>query len=218
MKIGILGSGRMGGTLGTLFARAGHQVTFSYARSDAKLRGLAQAAGTNARAGTEVEAARDADAILLAVHWSQLDDVLQKAGNLAAKTILTCCVPLNLSDTELVVAHSQSGAEVIAAKLPSANVVAAFQTTPSEVLFKVYDNRAGALRPSMIYCGNERTSMTRARGLISDIGFDPVNAGPLRIARYAEPFAMLTAQLAYGTDQGPEWGYRFGAFESLIRD
>ena len=218
MKIGILGSGRMGAKLGTLFARAGHQVTFSYARSEAKLRGLAEAAGASARAGTPFEAARDADAILLAVHWSQLDDVLDKAGDLARKTILTCCVPLNLSDTELVVAHTQSGAEVIAAKLPDANVVAAFQTTPSEVLFKVYDNRAGALRPSMIYCGNERRSMALACGLVSDIGFDPVNAGPLRIARYTEPFAMLTAQLAYGTDQGPEWGYRFGALDTLIRN
>ena len=71
MRIGILGSGLMRGKLGTLFARAGHDVVFSYARSEQKLRRLARAAQANARAGTPREAAREADALLLAVHWSR---------------------------------------------------------------------------------------------------------------------------------------------------
>jgi 8-hydroxy-5-deazaflavin:NADPH oxidoreductase len=85
MRIGILGSGLMGGKLGTLFARAGHEVVFSYARSKAKLTKLARAAGGNARAGTPSEAAQGADAVLLAVHWSRLDDVLGQAGDLSEK-------------------------------------------------------------------------------------------------------------------------------------
>jgi predicted dinucleotide-binding enzyme len=67
MRVGILGSGLMGGKLGTLFARAGHDVVFSYARSRQKLRRLARDAGRNARAGTPQEAAQDADVLLLAV-------------------------------------------------------------------------------------------------------------------------------------------------------
>ena len=70
MRIGILGSGLMGGKLGTIFARAGHDVVFSYAGTEQKLNRLAREANGNARAGTPAEAAQNADAILLAVlHW-----------------------------------------------------------------------------------------------------------------------------------------------------
>jgi predicted dinucleotide-binding enzyme len=63
MRIGILGSGLMGGKLGTIFARAGHEVVFSYARSERKLKKLARDAKGKARAGTPGEAAKDADAL-----------------------------------------------------------------------------------------------------------------------------------------------------------
>jgi len=76
MRIGILGSGLMGGKLGTIFARAGHDVVFSYARTEQKLKRLAREANGKARAGTPAEARHSADAILLAVHWSRVDDVI----------------------------------------------------------------------------------------------------------------------------------------------
>jgi 3-hydroxyisobutyrate dehydrogenase-like beta-hydroxyacid dehydrogenase len=85
MQIGILGSGLMGGKLGTIFARAGHDVVFSYARSEQKLKRLARESQGNARAGTPSEAARDADALLLAVHWSRVDDVLKQAGDVSGQ-------------------------------------------------------------------------------------------------------------------------------------
>jgi predicted dinucleotide-binding enzyme len=72
-RIGILGSGLMGSKLGTIFARAGHEVVFSYSRSEQKLKKLARDAKGNAHAGTPAEAARDADVLLLAVHWSRVD-------------------------------------------------------------------------------------------------------------------------------------------------
>jgi predicted dinucleotide-binding enzyme len=134
MKIAILGSGLMGGKLGILFSRAGHDVVFSYARSERKLKRLAREAGGNARAGTPAHAARDADAVLLAVHWSRIADALKQAGDLADKV------------------------------------------------------------------------------MISDVGFEPVDAGPLRIARYLEPFTLLMGQLAYEGGGGPEIAYRFDRF------
>ncbi|MFJ4048959.1 MULTISPECIES: NADPH-dependent F420 reductase [Pseudomonas] len=208
MKIGILGAGRMGGNIGTVLARAGHAVVFSYSRSASRLQALARNAGPGAKAGTVHEAAQ-ADVVLLAVHWSRLDDVLAQAGTLAGKVVLTCCVPLNEADTELVVAHQQSGAEVLARRLPQALVVATFQTTPSEVLLPVYERREQAVRPNLLYCSDEPAARRVAVALISDAGFAPEDAGPLRIARYIEPFAMLTAQLAYGGRSGPELTYRF---------
>jgi 8-hydroxy-5-deazaflavin:NADPH oxidoreductase len=116
MRIGILGSGLMGGKLGTLFARTGHEVVFSYARSRKKLEKLAREAGGNAQAGTPKEAAHHADALLVAVHWSRVDDVLSQAGVVAGKVILTCSLPMSDADTELVVAHTSSGAEELAKK------------------------------------------------------------------------------------------------------
>jgi threonine dehydrogenase-like Zn-dependent dehydrogenase len=94
MRVGILGSGLMGGKLGAIFARAGQEVVFSYARSQDKLNKLAREAGAKARAGTPREAAQDADAILLAVHWLRIDDVLKQAGDLSGKAILTCSLPM----------------------------------------------------------------------------------------------------------------------------
>src|SRR5437867_5696679 len=99
MQIGILGSGLMGGKLGTIFARAGHAVVFSYSRSEKKLERLARDAGENARAGTPAEAAQDADVLLLAVHWLNFKDVLKQAGDLSGKVIVTCSMPMNAKNT-----------------------------------------------------------------------------------------------------------------------
>ena len=106
MRIGILGSGLMGAKLGTLFARAGHDVVFSYARSDRKLKKLARDAGARAQAGTPADAVRDADALLLAVHWSRIDDVLSQAGDVSGQVVLTCSLPMNAADTGLVIGHT----------------------------------------------------------------------------------------------------------------
>lgn len=208
MRIGILGSGLMGSKLGTIFARAGHDVVFSYARSQEKLERLARDAGGNARAGTPRESAQDADVLLLAVHWSRVDDVLNQAGDLSGKVIVSCSLPMNEDDTALVIAHTASGAEELAKKVSKARVVSAFNTVPSEVLFGVYEAKEST-RPSLVYCGDDEGAKEVAITLIRDAGFKPVDAGPLRIARYTEPFALLVAQLAYEGDAGPELAYRF---------
>jgi predicted dinucleotide-binding enzyme len=213
MRIGILGSGLMGGKLGLLFARAGHEVVFSYARGQQKLKKLARDAGETARAGTPAEAVRDADAVLLAVHWLKFDEVLNQAGDLSGKVVLTCSLPMNAENTDLVVAHTSSGAEELAKRLPGARVVSAFGTVPSEVLFGVFDaRRRKSRRPSLVYCGDDSHAKEVAARLIRDVGFEPVDAGPLRIARYFEPFALLVAQLAYEGGDGPEVAYRFEQF------
>jgi predicted dinucleotide-binding enzyme len=214
MRIGILGSGLMGSKLGTLFARAGHEVVFSYARHRGKLEELARNAGRNAHAGTPAEAARDADAVLMAVHWSRVDDVLEQAGKLSDKVIVTCSLPMNDDDTALAVGHVSSGAEELAKKVRRAHVVAAFNTVPSEVLYSVYEARQKTTRPGIVYYGDDERAKNVAAQLILDVGFEPVDAGPLRIGRYAEPFALLVAQLAYESDGGPELAYRFVRFSN----
>lgn len=209
MRIGVLGSGLMGGKLGTIFAWAGHDVVFSYSQSERKLKRLAREAGERARAGPPAEAARESQVLLLAVHWSRVDDVLKQAGDLSGKVVVSCSMPMNPGNTELVIAHTSSGAEVLAKKVRPARFVAAFGTVPSEVLFGVFEARRKATRPSLVYYGDDQDAKAVAVRLIRDAGFDPVDAGPLRIARCAEPFTMLIAQLAYEGDRGPELSYRF---------
>jgi predicted dinucleotide-binding enzyme len=209
MQVGILGSGLMGGKLGTLFARAGHEVVFSYARSQEKLNRLARDAGGGARAGTPKEAAQGADALLLAVHWTRVDDVLKQAGDLAGQVIVSCSLPLNAANTELILGRTTSGAEALAKKVPGVDVVSAFNNIPSEVLFDVFEARGQATRPSMVYCGDAQTGKDLAATLIRDVGFEPIDVGPLSNARYTEPLAMLIAHLAYEGNEGPELAYRF---------
>jgi predicted dinucleotide-binding enzyme len=212
MRVGILGSGLMGGKLGAIFARAGQEVVFSYARSQDKLNKLAREAGAKARAGTPREAAQDADAILLAVHWLRIDDVLKQAGDLSGKAILTCSLPMDDDNTKLVIGTTTSGAEELARKVPRAHVVCAFNTVPSEVLFGVYEARRKVTRPSLVYCGDDEHAKKLTAELIRDVGFDPWDAGPLRIARYTEPFALLMGQIAYEGEGGPELAYHFERF------
>jgi predicted dinucleotide-binding enzyme len=214
MRIGILGSGLMGGKLGTIFARVGHEVVFSYSRNRNKLEQLARDAGGTARAGSPREAAHNADALLLAVHWSRVDDVLKQAGNISGKVLITCSLPMNAEDTELIIGHTSSGAEELAKKSRGAPVVSAFGSVPSEVLFPVFETRGSGAPPHLLYCGDDDEAKEVAAGLIRDAGFDPTDVGFLSSARYIEPFTMLIAKLAYEGDGGPELAYRFERFRS----
>jgi predicted dinucleotide-binding enzyme len=120
---------------------------------------------------------------------------------------------MNAKNTALAVAHTSSGAEALAKKVRKADVVSAFSTVPSEVLFEVFrQRRRTRRRPSLLYCGDDRGAKKTAARLIRDVGFEPVDAGLLRIARYVEPFALAMAQLAYGGDEGPEVAYRIERF------
>lgn len=207
MKIAILGSGLMGGKLGSLWARAGHDVTFSYARNEGKLERLAKEA--NARADTVAEAVSGADVALLAVHWSRIDDVLAQAGDLSARVVVNCCVPLDLQNRDLVVGTTTSGAEELARMRPKAHWVSAFNTSPSEAFFDVFARKKEKPRPHLLYCGDSPRAKAVAAELIEDIGYDPLDAGPLRTARFIEPFAMVTAELAYSQPGGAKLTYRF---------
>jgi 8-hydroxy-5-deazaflavin:NADPH oxidoreductase len=212
MRVGILGSGLMGAKLGTIFAQAGHEVVFSYSRKTDKLKQLARNSGGNASAGTPAEAVKHADAIVLAVHWSRIDDALNQAGDLSGKLIVTCSLPMDADNTKLILGSATSGAEELAKRIPEAHVVQAFNTVPSEVLAHVFKTKREGARPSLIYCGDHARSKKLAAELIRDVGFDPIDAGPLRIARYSEPFSLLVAQLAYEVAGGPELAYRFERF------
>ena len=213
MRIGILGSGLMGGKLGTIFARAGHDVVFSYARSQRKLNRLARQAGRRAVAGTPREAAEDADVLLLAVHWSRVNDVLKQAGDLSGKVLITCSMPMNASDTALVIAHTSSGAEALAKKTTQGQGRLGLRHRSERSLFDVFDaKRRSRRRPSLLYCGNDDQAKQTCGEADPRCRVRASRCRSARIAQVLEPFTLAIAQLAYEGDEGPEIAYRIERF------
>lgn len=206
MKIAILGSGLMGSALGRSWACAGHDVIFAYSRDGAKRDRLAQETGGEAASVSKAVSA--ADVVLLAVHWSRTADVLEQAGALAGKVVLNCCVPLDASDQHIVVGGTTCGAEELARLRPDARWVSCFNTVPSEAIDAVRHQRPDPAPQVLVY-GDDAHARGVARKLASDAGFAPLEAGGLSTGRYAEPFAMVTAVLAYGQPGGPALTYSF---------
>ena len=122
---------------------------------------------------------------------------------------------MNDNKTELVVAHTSSGAEERAKNSKgesSAHILVLAFNTSQALCFSAFTKPWARARPidqARVYCGDDRSARELAARLIIDVGFDPADAGPLQIARYIEPFALLVGQLAYEGEEGPELAYRF---------
>ena len=205
MRIAVLGAGRMGSAIGRLWAQAGHAVVFSYARDSERLAALARDVGHGAASAPVAQAVRDADLLLLAVPWSQVSDVLAQAGDLRGRVLVDCGLPMTADDTQLAIGWTSSGAEQLQQRT-GAKLVKAFNTVPAE--FIAADRQRLAPLPSLFFAGDDAAAKTTVAGLIRDAGFDPVDAGPLAMARHLEPFALLMGQLAYVQQPQPEIGYR----------
>src|SRR5688572_28816791 len=176
MKVGIIGSGRMGTGLGRLWAKHGHHVMFSYSRSPEKLEHLVQEIGSRARSGTPADAVRFADVVLLAVPWAEVKGALFAAGPLNGKTLISCVNPFGPRGLE--VGLTTSAAEEISRLAPDAAVVEAFNT----ILATILNSRAhlfGNNMPTVFYCGDDRDAKSIAAELIRDAGLQPVDAGAL---------------------------------------
>lgn len=207
MRLAILGSGLMGAKLGAIWAQCGHDVCFAYARSDAKLERLARDAG--ARWGSVTQALDGADAALLAVHWSRVEDVLAQAGDLDGLPVLNCSLPLNDANSQLVIGTTDSGAETLARLRPKARWVSCFNTNPSESFHPAFARKGTGEPPQTFTYGDDQQAKEIAGDLIRDIGFEPLETGGLGNARFIEPFAMATVELAYVQPGGAALTYRF---------
>ncbi|MBI4780998.1 MAG: NADPH-dependent F420 reductase [Oscillatoriophycideae cyanobacterium NC_groundwater_1537_Pr4_S-0.65um_50_18] len=210
MRIGIIGAGNMGAALGKLWAKAGHQVIFSYSRDEAKLSQLAASAGVTAKAGTLQEAAQS-DVILLAVWLPVLAEVMQAAGSLEGKVIITCVSGLQPDFTGQTIGLATdltlSVAETIQQLAPHAKVVEAFNTTFAEIIAS--DSRQfGADIPSVFYCGDDLEAKEKVAGLIADCGYAAVDAGSLQVARTLETLATAWVQFAVASQQFPNLGLK----------
>lgn len=195
MKIGILGYGSVGGTLGRGWAAKGHEIRFGGRHPESEEVGkLVGEIGDAASAGTVAETAAFGDVVVLAVPWGAVESALGEAGDLAGKPLLDATNPLG-PDLALDVADGVSGGQRVAALAPSAQVVKIFNSTG-------YDNMADPAYPdgaaTMFYCGDDADAKEVAHGLAADLGFDPVDAGGLGNAGLLEHLALLWIRLAFG--------------------
>jgi 8-hydroxy-5-deazaflavin:NADPH oxidoreductase len=199
MKIGIVGSGNVGGTLGRRFAEACHTVTFGTRRPDsAEMQELAKIPG--ARVATNSEAAQASEIIVLATPWPATQDALRDLGNLSGKILFDCVNPLKPKLDGLELGTTTSAAESIAKLASGARVVKIFNT----IGYNIMANPSFPGGPAtLFYCGDDAAAKKIAHDLAAQLGFDPVDAGPLTQARLLEPFALLWISLAFG-GQGRE--------------
>ena len=205
MKIGIIGSGKMGGGLWRLWAKHGHHVMFSYSRMPEKLQDLVKEIGSHARSGTPQDAVRFGDLIFLAVPWAAIGDALVAAGSLEGKVLITCVNPLGPRGLEVGLASS--AAEEIWKLAPGALVIEAFNTIFASILHSTA-HLFGNNTPTVFFCGDDLDAKTTVAELIRDAGLQPVDAGPLQNARYIEPLAMLMMELGYSQRMGSDIAMR----------
>jgi predicted dinucleotide-binding enzyme len=206
MNIGIIGSGNVGGALGTRWAKGGHQVIFGSRDPGANdMKDLLTKAGSNARAATLQDAAKSGEVLLLATPWPVTREVVQGLGDLSGKVLIDATNPLLPNLSGLVLGTTTSAAEQVAGWARGAKVAKAFNTVGANIM----GNPAfGADKPVLFFCGDDSGSKAKVKQLVDELGFEGVDAGPLTQARLLEPFALLWISLAYQAGLGREIAFK----------
>jgi hypothetical protein len=186
MKIGIIGAGRIGGTLGEHWVKAGHEVFLS-SRHPEKLKDLADRLGPLARAGTPKDAASFGEVILVSVPYGALPQIGRDlAGELKGKVVLDTCNPFPQRDGAVAEDARRKGTGVASPELlPGVRLVRAFNTIPASVLRN--DARRSGERTAVPLAGDDREAIEIASRLVRDAGFEPVVVGPLARAKEFDP-------------------------------
>jgi predicted dinucleotide-binding enzyme len=191
MRIGIIGAGSLGSALGRRLGDAGHRIMFG-----GEATALDVANRQHVRVGGNREAAAFAEVLVLAVPFAAVDAALQEAGPLHGRVLWSCVNALKRDFSGLAVGFETSAGEEVARRAPGARVVAAIPPFASAIASgtSVYDE---PLAPSVFLCGDDAAAKLLVAQLVSDLGADPVEAGPLSSARLVEPAMMLLVKLAY---------------------
>ena len=206
MNILLLGAGNMGSALARRFAAAGHPVRIAATSLDKAQSVAASIPGVTAV--DAVDSARDADVVVVATPFAQAVPALRAAGSLDGKVVVDITNPLTDDFMGLAIGHSTSAAEEIAEAIPGAEVVKGFNTLFAQVLAEGATRPDGQAAPTFVASDSARAKAT-AKALAESIGFDAIDAGALKNARYLEPLAGLNIYLGYGAGLGtaiaPTW-------------
>lgn len=189
LKVGIVGKGRVGSALGTGLKRAGHDVLFGHRDPNESV----------------LKAAEWGEVVILAVPFVAVKNIAQEiALTVKGKVVVDVTNVFDAND-EWALGFSTSGAEELQKVLSDARVVKAFNTVFAQ---NQSIGKVGTERLSAFIAGNDAEAKNKVMKLAQDIGFEPVDCGPLRSARYLEPMAMLIIDLAFDLRMGTKIGYK----------
>jgi predicted dinucleotide-binding enzyme len=196
MRLGIIGAGHVGGTLGRLWEAQGHDVRFGVRDPGATSGGGLP----HDRTGTVADVADFGDVIVLAIPWEAAANALVAAGPLSGKTVIDCINPVLPDLSGLALGTTTSAGEEIAKLIPKAKVVKCFNTLGATNFANPAFNGEKA---SMLFCGDDAGAKLIVSELGNQLGFDMVDAGPLAQARWLEAMAILWISMAhkYGGSQ-----------------
>ena len=207
--IAILGTGDMGDSFGPRLAKLGYKIIYGSRRPESeRVVALVEKTGNGASAMTSEMAARNADIVFLAIPWEPMEQVIKSLGDMEGKTIIDLSWPASelADDGFYQMTTEPSGAEVIQGWIPKAMVVKAFGTTGTNVIDD--PNDADGLVTIPIASDHRQAKEITAR-IAAELGLDPVDAGPLRMARNIE--AMMELYMVphiQGRDTGWEFYFR----------
>jgi len=208
MKVAIIGAGNVGGTLGAAWAKkAGHDIVFGVRDPKAeKVQALLGKIGGKAKAVTVAEAAAAADFIVLSTPWPATEAAIRSMGDLKGKVILDATNPLSRGPDgiSLEIGHGISGGEKVQGWASGASVFKTLNTTGFGTMAEPVFNGVKSL---MFVAGDDAANKPKVMALIGELGFDVVDAGPLRQARLLEPHALLWIDLSLARGLGRDWAF-----------
>jgi len=204
MKIGLLGTGRLGTALGKIWAEKGHVIMFG-SRDPQKARKLANSIGSGASGGTYEEAAQFSDVVILAVPWSTAKETIKTAGDLTGRIIIDSTTTAAPHLGGPLIEITPSASEKIAKWAVGAKVIKAVHTVGVESLNKL---QFGSVQASLFICGDDLDAKSKVKQLGLDLGFDVIDVGPLTNARLIEPLGMLWIELAYKQGMGTDIAFK----------
>ena len=195
--IAVIGTGDVGGALGPEFAGLGHTVIYGSRNPQSeKVVALVERTGRDARAVRPMDAARGADIVVLAVPGMLVAEIASGLGDLTGKIIVDPTNPLvRRDDGKLGIEGTRSNAEIIQAALPGADVVKAFNTLGWHTMV---DPGSSGGPVSIPLVGDSREAKARIAELVSSMGLEPIDVGPLRNARHVEGLSVLLLNNAFG--------------------
>ena len=208
MKLAIIGAGNVGGTLGKAWAqKAGHDICFGTRdpksdKTQALLRGL----GGKARAATVAEAAAFGDMIVLTTPWTATEAAIRAMGDLSGRILLDATNPLVMGPEGLglEIGHGISGGEKVQGWAKGASV---FKTLNTTGFGNMADPVFAGVKSVMFVAGDDDAHKPKVIALVAALGFEVIDAGPLRNARLLEAHAMLWIDLALQRGLGRDWAF-----------
>ncbi len=205
MQIAIIGTGHVGSAIARGLKGLSHSVILG-ARDPQAAEVVTLAAETGAVVALPAEAAARADLVILALPWAAAEAAVKGLGDLAGKIVIDCMNPLGMVDGALglTLGHSTSGGEIVAGWLPGALVVKTLNQVGAEIMAR---NHHLAHRPVMLMAGDSDAAKASVATILTDLGFEPLDAGGLSKARLLEPFGMVWINQALMRGKGRDWAF-----------